>query len=59
MSWILKFYHWLWHDILHLDKPISWIIVSSIKANLLRWDITGAVVLVITWVLLMHFIAMN
>jgi hypothetical protein len=52
-------YYWFWHDLLHLNQPISWLIVNSIKGHLLVWDIAGALVLSTGWVLIMHFVKMT
>ncbi len=56
---IEKLYYRIWHDYFHLDKPISWIIVSSIKNHLLLWDMVGGTIVCILWFLVMHFIAMK
>jgi hypothetical protein len=56
---INKFYYWLWHTVLHLPQPISWIIVDSIKKDLLWWDVIGGGAVLTAWVLTMHFIKMS
>lgn len=55
---ISRLYYKLWHDILGLSEPISWIIVHSVRDNLLVWQLAGAIILSTLWVLLMHFVAM-
>lgn len=55
---LLRLYYWLWHDLLHLDEPISWIIVHNIRDNLLTWQIVCSVVATIITVLTLHFIAL-
>ena len=56
---IVKIYTWFWKHVLHLNKPISWIIVDSIKSHLLVWQLIGSIITAILWTLAMHFIAMN
>ena len=56
---IVKIYTWFWKHVLHLNKPISWIIVDSIKSHLLVWQLIGSIITAIIWTLAMHFIAMN
>ena len=53
-----KFYFWLWHDVLHLHEPISWIIVHSMRDHTLTWQLCGGVVNAIIWTLFVHFISM-
>lgn len=52
-------YEWLWKRLLHLPQPISWLIVHSIKAHLLIWDIIGSILVSGLWILTMHFIKMT
>lgn len=54
-----KIYYWIWHNLLHLPKPISWIIVDSIKAHLLAWQIVMAIISAVASTLILHFIAMK
>ncbi len=56
---ITRVYYWLWHDLLRLHEPISWIIVHHVRENLLVWDLVGSLTLSTLWVLLMHFVAMK
>lgn len=55
---ITKCYYWLWHDVLHLHEPISWIIVHSMRDHTLTWQLCGGVVNAIIWTLFVHFISM-
>lgn len=57
-NFVEEFYFWLWHDLLQLKEPISWIIVHSIRDHLFMWQLVGSMVNTIIWVLVMHFIAM-
>lgn len=55
---IFKIYYIIWHDLLKLPEPISWIIVHSVRDHLFAWDLAGSLIVTTLWVLLMHFIAM-
>jgi hypothetical protein len=55
---ITKFYYWLWHDVMHLREPISWLVVHSMRDHLFTWQLAGGGVAVILWVLMCHFVAM-
>lgn len=57
-NWLMRFYFWLWHDLLKLHEPISWIIVHSMRNHMLAWDLIGAIVVSSLWVLLIHLIAL-
>ena len=54
-----KAYYWLWHDFLKLQQPISYSVMQSITSNQIVWMIAGSVFLSITWVLIVHFIALE
>jgi len=56
---ITKLYYWFWHNFLRLPKPISWIIVDSIKEHLLVWQIVCAILSAVSTTLILHFIAMK
>lgn len=54
---IQKLYFWFWSSLLHLPKPISYLVVENIRANQLVWQLIGAIVLAVVWTLIIHFIA--
>ena len=54
-----KWYHWLWHDFLKLQQPITYSVVQSMTDNQLVWMIAGCIIGSLFWILIVHFIAVE